>query len=90
MNYRKAEQVLPKELVIEIQQYISGECLYIPIKEDNKTRWGSKSGYRLILDERDHNIYSMYLDGVSVSELVNQYFLSPKTIYRIISKMKTM
>ncbi|MFR2839710.1 MAG: hypothetical protein ACLTBU_11525 [Zhenhengia sp.] len=32
MKYRKAESVLPQELLKQIQQYIQGEYVYIPNK----------------------------------------------------------
>ena len=33
MSYIKAEKVLPKELLEDIQQYVSGKSIYIPSKE---------------------------------------------------------
>ena len=35
MSYIRAEEVLPKELIEAIQQYISGENIYIPCVPDN-------------------------------------------------------
>ena len=35
MSYINATDVLPKELIEIIQQYISGKTLYIPCKEKN-------------------------------------------------------
>ena len=41
MSYINATDVLPKELIEIIQQYVSGKTLYIPCKE--KKNWGSES-----------------------------------------------
>ncbi|WP_205528173.1 hypothetical protein [Carnobacterium divergens] len=41
MNYINATKVLPKELINEIQQYITGDYLYIPVK-NKRQPWGLK------------------------------------------------
>ena len=46
MKYRKAESVLPQELLEQIQQYIQGEYVYIPNKKGMKKAWGEKTGTR--------------------------------------------
>ena len=33
MSYISAEDILPKELIETIQQYVSGKSIYIPCKE---------------------------------------------------------
>lgn len=38
MSYVKAEEILPKELLEAIQQYVNGQVIYIPCKE--KKDWG--------------------------------------------------
>jgi len=43
MNYINATKVLPKELINEIQQYITGDYLYIPVK-NKRQPWGAKTG----------------------------------------------
>ena len=44
MSYISAEDILPKELIETIQQYVSGEIIYIPCKE--KKVWGSQTKTR--------------------------------------------
>ncbi len=90
MNYIKAEEVLPVELINEIQKYVSGECLYIPVKFGKKVGWGIKSGYRHELNNRNRDIFGLYQKGISVSDLAEKYYLSEKSIYRIIYQMKMM
>ena len=43
MSYVKAEDVLPKHLVEEIQKYVDGKLLYIPRKGENSFSWGEKA-----------------------------------------------
>ena len=50
MGYRKAADVLPKQLIAEIQKYIDGEMLYLPRKCKEHSRWGEKSGTRESLE----------------------------------------
>ena len=36
MNYKNATQILPQELLTQIQKYIDGEFIYIPRLSENK------------------------------------------------------
>ena len=38
MSYIRAEEVLPKELLASVQQYVDGQMLYIPRKEKEKRK----------------------------------------------------
>ena len=88
MKYVKAIDVLPQEIIEIIQNYVDGEYLYIPRKNDNKKSWGGKSGIKNILKERNIEIYEKYIKGLSISELSKEYFLSEKSIRRIIFNQK--
>lgn len=44
MSYINAANILPKELLIEVQKYIQGETLYIPAQQSTRKKWGSVSG----------------------------------------------
>lgn len=44
MRYQKANEILPVELVELIQDYIDGEYVYIPRKQENKKGWGKLPG----------------------------------------------
>ena len=85
MSYKKANDVLPHDLLSAIQHYIDGAYLYIPRKEDNKLSWGAKTETRKKLRARNREILAKRLAGYSVAELAERYFLSPKAIYKIIS-----
>lgn len=88
MSYKKATQVLPQELLEQVQEYVDGEYLYIPRITENKKDWGSGTTTRRELQARNQSIYEAHLRGASVSELAEKYFLSPKSIQRILSQMK--
>ncbi|WIV13517.1 CD3324 family protein [Proteiniborus sp. MB09-C3] len=84
MSYKKATNILPEELVELIQDYVDGEYIYIPRKEENRKKWGTKTSARKHLDLRNSNIYKDYLLGVKVNTLAGKYYLSSKSIQRII------
>ena len=88
MSYKNAENVLPKELLEEIQQYVHGECLYIPQRENAKRSWGDLTATRRILEDRNRSIVQEYQKGVPTTELADKYFLSVKSIQRIIKEWR--
>jgi Mor family transcriptional regulator len=89
MSYVKATDVLPEEVLVLIQKYIEGEYLYIPKKECNKKTWGQTTKSKEKTSERNADIYKMYKEGVSAKVLSEMYYLSLKSIQRIIFKMKS-
>lgn len=88
MGYKKATQVLPEELLLLIQNYIDGEYIYIPRKENNKRAWGARNEARQITQVRNSEIYKKYQEGISARELAEIYCLSIKSIQGIILKIK--
>ena len=46
MCYRRAEDILPMELIEMIQQYVDGENIYIPRKAESRREWGSSTRIR--------------------------------------------
>ena len=89
MSYVSAEKILPKELIEQIQQYVSGKSIYIPSKE--KKKWGSETTTKQFYTERNREICTKHINGLSVKALAAEYALSEKSIERIIrtGKMKT-
>ena len=45
MRYLNASDILPDELLREIQKYTQGEAIYIP-REQERRKWGESSGSR--------------------------------------------
>lgn len=89
MGYKNAVNVFPADLLEAIQQYIEGEYIYIPRKAENKKRWGEVKNSRQYIQERNEIIFSQYQDGISVENIANCNYLSPKTIYKILADMKS-
>ena len=88
MKYVKAQNVLPNEVLKIIQEYVDGEYLYIPRKDGNHKSWGENSGIKNSLKIRNKEIYNKYLNGSTINSLTKEYFLSEKSIRRIIYKEK--
>ena len=86
MGYRNAEDILPQELILQIQNYVAGENIYIPQKKNNRRGWGSQTDICQELDQRNHQILTDYKNGMSVNKLAEKYFLSDKSIRRILHK----
>ena len=88
MGYIRADKILPSELVALLQEYAPGQMLYIPKKKEMKSGWGMISGTREELKDRNAQIYAQYLTGTPTNELAEKYFLTPKSIQRIIRQKK--
>lgn len=88
MSYRRAEEILPIEIIELIQQYVDGENIYIPRKAKKRKEWGTDTGIRQELHIRNVVIYEDYRAGMKVVELAGKYFLSEKSIQRIIRSMR--
>ena len=84
MNYVKATAVLPQELIKEIQKYIQGETIYIPKPKGSHQKWGTRSGARKSIAERNERIKQDFRNGISIAELAEEYFLSTESIKKIV------
>ena len=85
MSYINANLVLPEELINEIQKYVNGINLYIPKVQQAKR---ACSSYRLEIRRRNREICERFSQGEKVPRLAAEYFLSEKSIYRILGGMK--
>lgn len=83
MKYVNAAEILPEQLLKELQSYIDGRVLYIP-KASAKKEWGTASGARTFYQERNKEIQKMFKEGCSIEELTEQYGLAYSTIKKII------
>ena len=83
MKYENANNVLPPDLISEIQKYVAGKLLYIPQKNEPMA-WGSLSGTRQKLRKRNQRIYDEYRNGKGIGELSEEYFLSVDSIRKIV------
>lgn len=88
MSYSNARDIFPDEILEIIQNYVEGEFIYIPKKEENKIAWGELTNSKSELLKRNTHIYEDYLNGMCTQALSNKYYLSYKTIQRIVSEKK--
>ena len=70
MKYLNATSVLPDTLVKELQNYVQGGYIYIPIEQE--------------LEQRNQQIKREYRNGVSIECLTEKYCLSLYTVRKII------
>ncbi len=89
MSYINIYDVLPGEMVEQIQKYVEGVKIYIPRKADSRKSWGSSTDTRRVLSLRNSQIRANHQNGISVPELSQKYFLAEKTIQKIIYAKQT-
>ena len=87
MGYIRAEEILPIDIIELIQQYVDGENIYIPRKASHRQAWGAGTQIKQELSMRNRQIYEEYLAGSKISELAYKYYLSEKSIQRILREM---
>ena len=83
MKYMNAADVLPEELLKEIQMYVTGDLIYIPNKNAQK-RWGEKSGSRTYYTKRNKEMKMKYKEGLSIFQLSELYGLALDTVRKIL------
>jgi len=88
MRYVNAQDILPDDVLAVMQQFIEGAYIYIPKKSDNIKKWGDNTRSKIETQERNKKIYAKYKSGFSVKELAVEYYLSDKSIQRIITQGK--
>lgn len=84
MAYVKATSVLPEQLIAEIQKYVQGETIYIPKPKTAYQKWGTRSGERKFIDDRNKAIKNAFKNGQTMDQLAVDYFLSIETIKKIV------
>ena len=84
MSYIKAEEILPEELIRQIQEYADGVYIYIPRKPGTRHAWGQETDYKAELKARNDRIRNDYAAGLSITALSGKYHLSEKSIRRIL------
>ena len=85
MKYKNASDILPDDLLKEVQKYAAGETLYFP-KDTTRKKWGEDSGARNFFQQRNDEIRQKYLQKVSIERLADEYCLSEETVRKIVFK----
>ena len=84
MSYLNADELLPPELLREIQVYIQGSLVYIPCQDEKRLGWGARSGARDTFDRRNAAIREAKSQGKRIDDLADEYGLSPGGIRKIL------
>ena len=82
MGYINAAEVLPDDLLKEIQRYVDGNLLYIP--ESDRRVWGTGTDSRDYFKERNREILEKYEGGSTLKELSERYGLAYSTVRKIV------
>lgn len=81
MSYQNSINILPRELIEQIQEYVEGKVIYIPKKAANKKPWGNipiqKESWPY---ETSKYVLISKMDWVSNNYLKNIFW--PKKAYR--------
>ena len=88
MRYMKAADVLLPDLLKQVQTYIDSEYLYIPRRAETRRAWGAANGRKAETLARNLEIYRRYREGTPVAQLSEDYFLTPKSVWKIISRLR--
>lgn len=85
MKYINGKDILPQQLLEQLQHYVQGELLYVPRQENSRAGWGAVNGTRLMIRARNTEICRMYEEGATVQELMVHYHLSEDSIRKVLN-----
>lgn len=88
MKYVNANEVLPKELISKLQEYVQGYYIYVPKIEGTVRDAQRRTEYKIELEKRNQHIYVKFLQKWSKKEIARRYHLSEASIRRIIFTQK--
>ena len=83
MNYENAADILPEDLLKQVQKFATGKLIYVP-ETICKRSWGETSGYKHYLEERNQEIKDRFISGSTIENLADEYNLSVESIKKIV------
>lgn len=84
MKYRNAAEILPPQLLKELQKYAQGETFYVPKRK--RESWGAGTGARTFYSARDRDIRARFSRGVAPGKIGEEFFISEDTVKKIVYK----
>lgn len=84
MSYVNGKEILPEDILEEIQKYFGGGLIYIPLPKEERCQWGSRTSIKEELHLRNERIRLRKKEGSSIKELMEEFHLSYDSIKRII------
>ena len=84
MKYRNASEILPDNLLKDLQKYASGEILYVPPDRGRK-KWGEDTGALHFYEQRNEAIRHKYFHlKIPIEKICEEYSLSDETVRKIL------
>jgi len=80
----KANELLPPDLLREVQKYVQGSLMYIPRAAESRLGWGEVSGARENFDRRNAAIRCAKASGKRIDDLADEFGLSSDGIRKIL------
>ena len=84
MKYRNAAELLPLQLLQELQKYAQGETIYI--SKVRRKPWGEGTDAKSFYSKRDADVRKHYSHGADLRKLSEDYFISEDAVKKIIYK----
>jgi RimJ/RimL family protein N-acetyltransferase len=84
MKYRNAIELLPPQLLQELQRYAQGETLYVP--RIKRKSWGEGTGAKTFFSERNENIRKQCSLGENLENLSEEYVISEDALKKVVYK----
>ncbi|MGM0862060.1 MAG: CD3324 family protein [Bacillota bacterium] len=84
MAYVKATAILPEKLISEIQKYVQGETIYILKTVASHQKWGTCSGTRKLIDDRNALMKRAFKNGRTIDQLADEYYLAIETVKKVV------
>lgn len=83
MKYINAAEILPEELLVQIQKHVSGKIIYIPSGEE-RLSWGEKNGSKRYYEARNKDIKQLHKSGWTIEDISAEYGLAFETVRKIV------
>jgi Mor family transcriptional regulator len=83
-RYKNAAEILPADLLADLQRYAAGEQIYVPRLEERRP-WGERSGAREVLQARNEQIGNRYAEGARIEQLMTEFHLGYDSIRKILN-----
>ena len=84
MKYGNATELLPSQLLQELQKYAQGKTIYVP--KVKREPWGESTGAKTFYSRRNADVRKQFSLGASLERLGDEYFISEDAVKKIVYK----
>ncbi len=88
MDYKNGRDILPSELLEQLQGYVQGNLVYVPKKEKERAGWGESNGTKRAITNRNYEIHEAHESGIKIPELASRFCLSEESIRKILRTIR--